>query len=742
MSASTTYTPARIEHLLDRLDKVRQTRRQQWTACCPSHEDRRASLSVGVGTGGRILLRCHAGCSLDAICAALSIHKGDLFPDGRRDSASHRQLLATYGYHDERGALLYEVLRYSPKDFKQRRPDGRGDWVWKMAGIRRVPYRLQEVLADASGELWLLEGEKDADRGAKLGLNTTTTAGGADNFRMTAEAMQAAAKGRKVFIVPDADDAGDDYAQDALKALRLVAASVRIIRLPRLTQRAEHGEDLTDWLDKHGGSLQELRALADAPTDGEDLEHELNERNENRSNDEGHNSFSSFNSFPDPPRAEAFYGLAGDYVRAIEPHTEADPAALLVQFITMFGNAAGRHCFSRAEADRHYPALFAVLVGNTSHGRKGTSWGQVQAPYARVDDEWASGHIASGLSSGEGLIHALRDVDPDDPACEKEPLLRDKRLLIHQGEFASVLKMLTREGNILSDVLRLAWDGAPLRVLTKLSPERASHAHISIVGHITKDELLRYLTATETGNGFGNRFLWVCVKRSKLLPDGGNLGSVDFSTLDELLRLAFLFARQDREITRDPEARQLWHEVYARLSEGLPGMLGSMLARAEAQVMRISMMYALLDRSPFVRRVHLEAALALWDYAEASARFIFGDALGDPVADTILQALRAAAPEGMTRTDISSLFGRNKDATKELAPALKKLIAMNLARVDMEQTGGRPAERWYAVTPITTSPNPERGYERNERNEESREGASVISFDSFNSSRHHASEVR
>jgi hypothetical protein len=271
---------------------------------------------------------------------------------------------------------------------------------------------------------------------------------------------------------------------------------------------------------------------------------------------------------------------------------------LLVQFLTMFGNAAGRHCYASAEADRHYPGLFAVLVGDTSHGRKGTSWGQVKARYAEVDEEWASGHIASGLSSGEGLIHALRDVEPEDPACEREQLLRDKRRMIHQGESASVLKMLTREGNILSDILRLAWDGAPLRVLTKQSPERATQAHVSIIGHITRDELLRYLTATEAGNGFGNRFLWLCVKRSKLLPEGGSLTSVDFSALDERLRLALKFAHQDREITRDPDARELWHSVYEPLSEGVPGMLGSLLNRAEAQVMRLSMLYALLDCSP------------------------------------------------------------------------------------------------------------------------------------------------
>lgn len=170
--------------------------------------------------------------------------------------------------------------------------------------------------------------------------------------------------------------------------------------------------------------------------------------------------------------------------------------------------------------------------------------------------------MASGLSSGEGLIHMLRDAPTESPARDAEPLLSDKRLLVHQGEFASVLKMMAREGNTLSDILRLAWDGAPLRVLTKQAPERATDAHISLIGHITRNELLRYLTATEAANGFGNRFLWVCVTRSRRLPDGGNLDPEALRPLVERLRdtLEYVRGEGERVVTRDPAARAIWHE--------------------------------------------------------------------------------------------------------------------------------------------------------------------------------------
>ena len=417
--------------------------------------------------------------------------------------------------------------------------------------------------------------------------------------------------------------------------------------------------------------------------------------------DNSQNSPISQVSYPKPPDNDAFYGLAGKIVRAIEPHTESDPVALLVQLLVAFGNAAGRYAYYKVEADWHYPVLFAVLVGNSSKGRKGTSWRHIRARMRSVDPDWERDHIATGLSSGEGLIHMLRDVPENDSSPEDEPLLLDKRLLMEQGEFASVLKMLTRDGNILSDILRQMWDGSTLGTLTKQSPERASRTHGSIVGHISREELLRYLTAIEAANGFGNRFLWACVQRSKVLPDGGEIDKVNFADLDRQLGEALVFAKAPYQTTREPSARDLWHQVYPDLSEGKPGLLGAMIARAEAQVTRLALIYALLDKSPIIKLVHLQAALALWRYCEASARYIFGDALGDPIADTIVQALRGT-PGGMTRTEISSLFGRHLDATKLMA-ALKTLLCAHLARYEMVQTDGRAAEHWFAVMPSTDS---------------------------------------
>lgn len=419
------------------------------------------------------------------------------------------------------------------------------------------------------------------------------------------------------------------------------------------------------------------------------------------------------NSWPVKPADEAFHGLAGDIVRAIEPHTEADPAALLSQFLVAFGNVIGLNPYFMAEADRHGMNLFITLVGETAKGRKGTSRGHVQRLFKSVASEWAKECTAYGLSSGEGLIWAVRDaIEKLEPIRDKgaitgyqtviiDPGIEDKRLLVFESELASVLKVMGREGNTLSAIIRQAWDSGELKTLTKNSPAKASGAHISLIGHITKDELLRHLDNTETANGFANRFLWFCVKRSKTLPEGGRINEVDFAPILRRLSEAVEFARTVGEIKRDDEARALWCEVYPDLSEGKPGLLGAVTARAEAQVMRLSCIYALLDCSPAVGKEHLLAALALWEYAEASARYIFGGSLGDPVADRVLRALRTI-PGGLTRTEIRDLFGRNMNG-RRIDRALTSLLERALARSEREKqdTGGRPVEHWFAVEATT-----------------------------------------
>jgi hypothetical protein len=281
----------------------------------------------------------------------------------------------------------------------------------------------------------------------------------------------------------------------------------------------------------------------------------------------------------------------------------------------------------------------------------------------------------------------------DHQEIEADPGVSDKRLLAFAPEMASLLRVMARDGNTLSPILREAWDTGTLRTLTKNAPAQATGAHIAILAHIGRDELRVTLDRTDAGNGFGNRFLWLAVRRSQCLPDGGR--PVDLAPIVVRIGDALTFARRTGELRRDGEASELWTGVYRELSDGQPGLYGAVTSRAEAQVLRLSLVYALLDLSDSIRLPHLEAALALWGYCADSARYVFGDAIGEPIADAILRTLRANGDKGLTRTEIRDLFDRHRKS-EEVDRSLSKLERLGRARSEMEQTGGRPVERWYA----------------------------------------------
>src|SRR5262249_55142745 len=228
--------------------------------------------------------------------------------------------------------------------------------------------------------------------------------------------------------------------------------------------------------------------------------------------------------------------------------------------------------------------------------------------YEEVEPQWATERVLSGLSSGEGLIWAVRDPiqkrerikERDKPAhyeeVESDPGVADKRLLIHEPESANVLKQTERQGNTLSAILRQAWDGTKIQTLVKNNPARATAAHICLIGQVTADELRRYLTQTEAANGYANQHLWLCADRSKLLPEGEKVDPATWNQLRNELANAIAFARAAGEITRNEEARAIWHKVYGPLSEGRPGLAGGLLGPGGGPGKRLALLLCFLDR--------------------------------------------------------------------------------------------------------------------------------------------------
>ena len=366
---------------------------------------------------------------------------------------------------------------------------------------------------------------------------------------------------------------------------------------------------------------------------------------------------------PEPEMDEAAYrGLAGDVVELIAPHTEADPVALLLTFLTEIGNAVGRRPHIYISATRHHANLFCAVVGRTSRSRKGTSADPIMDLMGAVDSSWAAGRVISGLSSGEGLIDQIRDerkVHRDGVEVVDDPGVKDKRLMIIEGELAQALKQLRREGNSLSPTLRNAWDGKLLNTMVKHSPLRCTRPHVSIVGHITRSELFRSMTETELENGLANRFLWAVVKRSRKLPFGGEWRKVDVAPVTRRIWRVLQRFGEDTEMRWADEGREVWALAYDTLTQDLPGMFGAVAARAEAQALRLSMIYAILDGSTEIQATHIESALAVWQFCEDSALILFGRTVGDVGADTVLRELTACGE--MTRTEVRDLFERNKN---------------------------------------------------------------------------------
>jgi hypothetical protein len=308
---------------------------------------------------------------------------------------------------------------------------------------------------------------------------------------------------------------------------------------------------------------------------------------------------------------------------------------------------------------------------------------------------WA---VRDAIQGREPVRERGRIVDYQE--VEVDPGIADKRLLLLESEFASVLKVLAREGNTLSAMIRHAWDTGDIRTLTKNSPARATGAHISIIAHITIEELLRHFGSTEAANGFGNRFLFLCVKRSKCLPRGGRVDQTALQALASRIGQALAFARSVVEFEFSETAYEAWDCLYPSLSAERPGLLGSMLARSEAQVSRLAFIHAALDCSRTVEPAHLFAATALWEYCDASVDYIFGAKLGDPAADSILATLRES-PDGLTRTDISNLFARNLTAER-IERALDTLLRANL--VERQAKSSHTPERWTTkMTRMTKS---------------------------------------
>ncbi|QJT09509.1 DUF3987 domain-containing protein [Oceanidesulfovibrio marinus] len=401
-------------------------------------------------------------------------------------------------------------------------------------------------------------------------------------------------------------------------------------------------------------------------------------------------------------------GFLGEFVRLATRDSEADPAAVCITALIRFGAEVYGHAANQGPhiyvgETIHPPRLFAVICGNSSKARKGTSRHPVTKLFGREHCQpadlraWGvplpAKESGGPLSTGEGLAHHVRDESDEERERRQrqnpaEPLREkgDKRLVIIDEEFASGLACTKREGNTLSMGIRSFWDSGDYAPLTKNNPVVVRGAHISIITHITTQELAVCLGEVQAVNGFGNRFLWICARRSKLVALPSRMPDEEIAPLQRELWRCVGLAQQRGVMTMTPNALELWKNVYPELSQEYTGLAGSIINRAEAQTLRLALVYALLDAQGEIEEPHLHAALVMWRYAQDSALYIFGDRSVDPLEEKVLEALKGGP---LSSTELSSVLSRHVPKTR-LKPLLQQLEAQQRISVTKEKGAGRP----------------------------------------------------
>jgi len=400
--------------------------------------------------------------------------------------------------------------------------------------------------------------------------------------------------------------------------------------------------------------------------------------------------------------SDALHGLAGDVVAACTQDTEATPPGVLFYFLLRFGCQIGAFPYVPVGEEKHHARLNVVLVGKSAKARKGTSMRPVDAIFEEVAKHGLSTVDVrnSNLSSGEGLVAAVRDdsTELDKDGNTRYPGVHDKRCLMVSEEFASALASMKRQGNTLSAVIRSLWDIGNADIVTKSEQIKTTGAHVSLMCHITEVELVEMLESKELFNGFANRFLWVKVRREKKIAIPKKIDPAIKADIAKRIAHALQAGGQTKPVALDDEAHAYWESLYQELSEdeGKGASHDGATSRAEPYVLRLALIYALLDCSDTITSTHLRAAKACWDYCDASAGQVFASKTTKKELTKqgrILQTLWQEGPCSTTR--LYESFNRNisRDELHKLLDTMEK--AKMIRKEDQKPETGKPSVVWY-----------------------------------------------
>ncbi len=412
---------------------------------------------------------------------------------------------------------------------------------------------------------------------------------------------------------------------------------------------------------------------------------------------------------------EGFPGIVGAIVAAATRSSEAHPVAVAANVLGLFSCAIGRGAFQRIGDATIHARPYQLIVGRSGKSRKGTAEHTPREIFRRADALLRERHHtndrlrihAGGLSTGEGVAFAIRDPkEPDEKTGKGGDLgVEDKRLMVIESEFANVLAQIKREGNILSATIRNLWDGRDIEPLTKTNPMTASRPHVVVLGHITAFEIREKSSENDAANGLLNRFMLLHAHRPKLVPlpeptpesvldalAAQMANSIDFATGGDPHRTNGI------EVVMNPAARDVWVELYPRITQDAEGKAGSLMARAEVYARMLAMVFALLASRTVITPDDLLAAQAWVEYWRRSIEYIFltGEA-ADDLSDFDKEVLQVVTNQpGVKLSEVQERWKRKK--IKEVKASLEKLLNLAPPQIEMrrdESTGGRAAQRYY-----------------------------------------------
>jgi len=616
---TTALSPAEVaEYYKHRLPSLPQ-QDKEWRCPCPIHGGKRDSFAVQADTGRWF---CHSQCGRggDAYELEQTLSGLSTFPEsleavnaivGRAASSSSagpgRVEDTYYDYLDETGAVLFQVVRFFPKGFLPRRPDGRGGWTYNLHGVRRVPYRLPEILLKKT--VFVTEGEKDSDALWKLGLPATTAPGGAGKWR---EEYSETLAGRQVVIFPDADERGRRDAVQKARSLLAKAEAVKVVELPGLPEKG----DISDWLSA-GGTRSELGELVRAaPKLNAEALNELERRwfgpemitgaEQKRSSESTSRADDTDDGVPAFPEM-AWRGLFGTYRAAMDATTEAADVAHFAALWVACAASLGRRV-SMFSGTLIYPNAYLAFFGATGD-KKTTAQRRI---FSLGLPE--SVRIVPSVGTPEGFAKHLKENSGEGLSW-----------LFFWEELSSLLARGRWAGSTVLEFVTETFDCPDqwaLRYAT--NPVELEEPTPSILAGTTPEWFWKQAREDDFYGGFGNRFLWFTGAKKSPLPEPDEPRQEALRQLRASISELSQIGPVRAEFT--PEARALWAEFYRDWeSRERPGLEGAALKRIHVYVRKLAMVYAALEKTlPRIEAEQLAAAIAVGSYAACCARFLIG----------------------------------------------------------------------------------------------------------------------